>query len=157
MLWFGLAEAANEKNIHPVFPYCMLFAELLPFYFSSPFLTLRRHFETKTWWQKCWTTNMFIIFDMKQNKEICSRVISLSSLRKKKNTEKNYFKKEYVSNFYLKNFQSVQIIFVLMLFCLWICGVEGLSVHVFRSCHITKSGDQSGMKSWTRNLRQWRS
>lgn len=53
VLLFGLAEAANEKNIHPVFPYYMLFTELLQFYFSSPFLILRRSFETKTWWQKC--------------------------------------------------------------------------------------------------------
>lgn len=55
---------------------------------------------------------------------------------------------EFVSSFYLKSFQSVQTIFVLMRFNLWIAlGVQGLSVHVFRSCHITKSGDQSGMRS----------
>lgn len=58
---------------------------------------------------------------------------------------KTDFKMEFVSSFYLK---SVQTTFVLMHFNLWIAlGVEGLSVRVSRSCHITKSGDQSGMKS----------
>lgn len=83
VLWFGLAEAANEKTIHPVFPHYMLFVELLLFYFCSLFLTLRKNFKTKTWWQKYWTINTFIISDMMQNKEVCSRLISLSSLCKK--------------------------------------------------------------------------
>jgi len=55
---------------------------------------------------------------------------------------------EFVSSLYLKGFQSLQTVFILMHFSLWIAlGVERLSVHFFRLCHITKSGDQSGMRS----------